>query len=211
MKYSFAVSASLALAGFTSAIPLAARDAPQASDIIAQIAPTSTSCADTTECRTNVQVAPFFIDAFWKYGLKSYGQIAAVLSLTAFESVGYKFKHNVSPGVAGQGTSNLQMLKYNIEYANSIPELKDQVAALGTIDATDSAKANQLLALVTPDQYNFGSGPWFLTTQCDPKVAEALISGTDEAFAGYMACVGVQVTPDRKEYWVRAKAAFGLK
>ncbi|KAI0533917.1 hypothetical protein GGR58DRAFT_484811 [Xylaria digitata] len=210
MKYSFAISAGLALAGLTSAAPLAAREA-KAADIIAKIAPTSTSCASSDECRTNVQAAPFFIDAFWNYGLRSYGQMAAVLALTAYESADYKYKHNVYPGRPGQGTSNLQMLKFNILYAKSIPELKDAVAALGSISDTDTSdKANQLLALVTPDKYNFGSGPWFLNTQCDPKVKDDLVKGTDEAFKAYMDCVGVTLDEGRTAYWTRAKEAFGL-
>ncbi|RWA12495.1 hypothetical protein EKO27_g2603 [Xylaria grammica] len=134
----------------------------------------------------------------------------AVLSLTAYESADYKYKHNVYSRPPGQGTSNLQMLNFNIEYANSIPELKDKVAALGTI-GDDPKKANDLLALVTPDQYNFGSGPWFLTTHCTKEVVDGLASGTDASWEAYMQCVGVTNTDDRKAYWTRAKTAFGLK
>ncbi|KAI3332690.1 hypothetical protein F4824DRAFT_285641 [Ustulina deusta] len=206
MKYSTVTSAGLALAGLTSALPLVARQKTAAA-IIGEIAPGSLSCADTTECRTNVQAAPFFIDAFQKYGLGSAGQMAAVLALTAYESVDYKYKHNVSPGRPGQGTSNLQMVNFNIDYANTFPELQAKVSALGTI-ATDDTK-NQLLALVTPDEYNFGSGPWFLTKNC-PQVVSPLATGTDEAFSAYMQCVGVELTAERSAYWTRAKAAFGI-
>ncbi|KAI3318386.1 hypothetical protein HD806DRAFT_314949 [Xylariaceae sp. AK1471] len=208
MKFSIAASASLALAGTAIAAPLSTRDAKSAADIIGEIAPGSLSCSETTECRTNVQAAPFLINAMSTYKLYSPGQIAAVLSLTAFETVDYKYKHNVSPDRPGQGTSNMQMIDFNTEYANSIPALKDKVSALGTIDSDD--KKNQLLALVTDDQYNFGSGPWFLTTKCDKGVISGLETATDEAFAAYMGCVGVSVTDDRKAYWTRAKKALGL-
>jgi hypothetical protein len=208
MKFSIAASAGLALAGSAIASPLRTRGAKTAADIIGEIAPGSLSCSETTECRTNVQAAPFLINAMSTYKLQSAGQIAAVLALTAFESVDYKYKHNVSPGRPGQGTSNLQMINFNIEYANSIPALKDKVAALGSIDSDD--KKNQLLALVTVDEYNFGSGPWYLTTKCDKDVVSGLTAATDEAFAAYMGCVGVTVTDDRKAYWTRAKKAFGL-
>ncbi|KAI0098754.1 hypothetical protein GGR51DRAFT_565455 [Nemania sp. FL0031] len=204
MKFSMTLSAGLALAGMTTAAP-----APtNAADQIAVVAPASKSCASSTECRTNVQASQPFIDAFTKYNLKAPGQIAAVLALTAFESVNYQYKHNISPGRPGQGTSNMQMISYNIEYANSIPELKSKVAALGDISTPD--KQNQLLALVTDDKYNFGSGPWFLTTKCSKDVVSGLEKGTDEAFAAYMGCVGVTVTDDRKAYWTRAKQAFNL-
>ncbi|KAI1425365.1 hypothetical protein F5Y12DRAFT_383060 [Xylaria sp. FL1777] len=206
MKYFTAISAGLALAGLTSAMPLVAREKTAAA-IIGEIAPTSLSCAETTECRTNVQAAPFFITAFSNRTLMYPGQMAAVLALTAFETQDYKYKHNISPGRPGQGTSNMQMVEYNIEYANSIPELQPKVAALGTID-TD-AKKNQLLALVTADEYNFGSGAWYLTKHC-PEVVPQLATGTDAAFNAYMQCVGVELTSARSAYWTRAKSAFGL-
>ncbi|KAI1172403.1 hypothetical protein F4777DRAFT_590583 [Nemania sp. FL0916] len=208
MKFSSTLSAGLALAGMAVAAPLEVRDGKSAAQIIGEIAPNSLTCADASECRTNVQAAPFLIDAMSKYGLKSSGQIAAVLSLTAFESVDYKYKHNISPGRPGQGTSNMQMIDFNVEYAQSIDELKTQVGAIGST-ATDDAK-NKVLALVTDDKYNFGSGPWFLTTKCPPDVVSGLTAGTDAAFNAYMSCVGVTVTPDRMAYWTRAKAAFGL-
>ncbi|KAI1132485.1 hypothetical protein F5Y10DRAFT_231224 [Nemania abortiva] len=208
MKFSMTLSAGLALAGITTAAPVVARGDTSAAGIIGQIAPDSKSCASSTECRTNVQAAPFLIDAMAKYGLRAPGQIAAVLALTAYESRNYQYKHNTDPGRPGQGTSNMQMINYNIEYAKSIPELKDKVAALGDITTTD--KQNQLLALVNTDEYNFGSGPWFLTTQCSKDVVDGLAAGTDAAFSAYMGCVGVSVTGDRQAYWTRAKQAFGL-
>ncbi|KAI1298827.1 hypothetical protein F5Y03DRAFT_367159 [Xylaria venustula] len=216
MKYFTAISAGLALAGLTAAAPLELLQkksaVKSAAELIGEVAPNSLSCSgavSVADCRTNMAVAQPFIDAFQKYKLEYNGQIAAVLALTAFETTDYKYKHNVSPGRPGQGTSNMQMINYNIEYANSIPELKDKVAALGTID-TD-AKKNSLLALVTDDKYNYGSGPWFLTTQC-PKVVDQFAPGNDmdAAFNAYMACVGVTATPDRLAYWTRAKTAFYL-
>jgi hypothetical protein len=142
-----------------------------------------------------------------KYGITSTAEIAGVLSLMAFESVDFKYKHNVSPGRPGQGTANMQMFDYNLEYAQSIPELADQVAALGTISS--DAQKNQLLALVTDDNYNFASGPWFYTTKC-ASARTQLETGSDAGFAAYMSCVGVSVTDDRNAYWTRAKQAFGI-
>ncbi|KAI0965242.1 hypothetical protein F4678DRAFT_467791 [Xylaria arbuscula] len=210
MKYFTAISAGLALAGLTAAAPLESRQVKSAADQIAEIAPLSVSCSDGVggaDCRNNTAIAPLFIDALKQYKLEYPGQIAAVLALTAYETSQYKYKHNISPGRPGQGTSNMQMINFNIEYANSITALKDKVAALGTIDTDD--KKNQLLALVNVDKYNFGSGPWFLTTQC-PNVVKQLAAGTDAGFTAYMECVGVTAGDDRLAYWTRAKKAFSL-
>ncbi|KAI4869979.1 hypothetical protein F4820DRAFT_443461 [Hypoxylon rubiginosum] len=210
MKYQVATAAGLLMAGQALAAPLRARDGGSAADIVAQISPNSKTCAETTECRTAEQAGPLLADAMAKYGLDQAGQIAAVLALTAFESVDFQFKHNVSPGRPGQGTSNMQMFNFNLEYAQTFPELKDQVAGV-TADA-DDAKKNEVLALVEDDKYNFGSGPWYMTNKC-AAAKDALSAGKDldAGFQAYMTCVGVpSVTEDRLAYWTRAKQAFGL-
>ncbi|GAP82637.2 hypothetical protein SAMD00023353_0101710 [Rosellinia necatrix] len=207
MRYPTVVSASLALAGIAAAAPLQARRDQSAAAIIAAISPNSVNCAEATECRTNVQAAPFLIRAMADYGLDSPGQIGAVIALSAFESVDFKYKHNLSNN-PGQGTSNMQMANFNKEFALSIDALKEQATAIGDISNPDNA--NKILALVTADEYNFASGAWYLTTKC-PEVADSLRAATDAAFTDYMEkCVGVTMTPERAAYWARAKAAFGL-
>ncbi|KAI1326274.1 hypothetical protein F5Y16DRAFT_232763 [Xylariaceae sp. FL0255] len=211
MKFSTIASASIALAGVAVAAPTKRAASTSAADIIGMIAPDSKTCAaGNSDCRTNVQAAPYLIAAMAQYGLKYPGQIAAVLSLTAYESDNYAYKHNISPGRPGQGTSNMQMINYNIEYANSIPALKSAVAGIAGGNPTTPEDENALLALVEPDEYNFGSGPWFLTTKCSPSVVTGLQNGTTAAFEDYMTCVGVSLTDDRKAYWTRAQQAFGL-
>lgn len=207
------IAAIMLLASNTIAAPLAtshkftARD-DSAAAIVAKIAPGASSCAGSdNECHTAETAAPYLITAMSKYGVTSPGEIAGVLALMAYESVDFKYKHNVSPGRPGQGTANMQMYNYNLEYAQSITELSDKVTALGTISSDD--QKNQLLALVTVDDYNFGSGPWFYTTKCASARSD-LEQGTDAGFAAYMSCVGVTVTDDRNAYWTRAKEAFGL-
>ena len=95
----------------------------------------------------------------------------------------------------------MQMISYNQKYASSIPELAGKVAG---------ASDDDVLALVTPDKYNFGSGPWFLTTQCTDDQRKQLQAGTDAGFSAYMSCIGVEATDERLAYWKRAKTAFGL-
>ncbi|KAI1460499.1 hypothetical protein F4805DRAFT_454921 [Annulohypoxylon moriforme] len=213
MKFQVATIAGLLLAGQAVAAPapsapLKTRDGKTAAEIVAQIAPDSKTCDGSAECRTADQAGPLLADAMLKYSVYSPGQIAGIIALTAFESVNYKYKHNVSPGRPGQGTSNMQQFNYNLMYAQSIPELKSKVSGIDANAADD--KKNDVLALVNADEYNFGSGPWFLTTQCTKDVQTALAKGDDAGFQAYMGCVGVTLTSDRTAYWTRAKAAFGL-
>lgn len=199
-----AILGSLALAGSA----LANLDA---ASIIKQIAPNSVSCAGATaDCRTANQIAPHAAHAMAQYGLYSPKEMAAVLALMAFESADFKYKHNVYPGRPGQGTANMQMPNFNLKYAQSIPAVKCKVAGIGSTDGLPAAKLNEILALVTPDEYNFGSGPWFLATQCPGSVRDALKGNVDEGFKQYMACVGVSVTSERLAYFDRAKQAFHL-
>ncbi|KAI2616483.1 hypothetical protein GGR54DRAFT_227012 [Hypoxylon sp. NC1633] len=213
MKFQVATAAGLLLAGQALAAPvttpLRARDGKTAAEIVAEIAPNSKNCAPNTECYSADQAGPLLVDAMSKYKLVYAGQIAAVLALTAFESVDYQYKHNVSPGRPGQGTSNMQMFNFNLQYAQSIPELADKVAGVDA-NSADDAKKNEVLALVNADQYNFGSGPWFLTTQCGAGIVDGLKTGSDAGFQAYMGCVGVTVDSERQAYWTRAKQAFGL-
>ncbi|KAI0206224.1 hypothetical protein F4808DRAFT_111381 [Astrocystis sublimbata] len=213
MKFSAAVSVTLGLAGMATAAPLTARDGPKsAADIILEIAPTSATCDNTDECRTNVQVAPYMIAAASKYKLTNYPSIAAVLALTAFESTNYKFKTN-QQGNAGQGTSNMQMYRYNFLYAKSIPELAGQLTSLGALETSgDTELQNKVRALVTPDEYNFGSGAWFMSTQCGDIISQ-LNANPDAGWVAYMGCVlgsPNSITQDRNDFWNRAKTAFGL-
>jgi hypothetical protein len=170
--------------------------------------PGSASCAGATDphaddCRTAEQAAPYLITALQNYSLYSPGQIAAVLSLIGYESVDMRYKHNISPGRPGQGTSAMLMPDNVAKYVASIPALKDGLAAAGT-------DVSKILELVTDDKYNFGAAPWWLTQVCSKDVVDGLVAGTDAAFQAYMSCVGVTATDDRLAYWHRAQKAFAL-
>ncbi|KAI1503142.1 hypothetical protein F5X99DRAFT_116854 [Biscogniauxia marginata] len=212
MKSSIATSAGIfCLVGNTLATPIRARNisVTDLANKIAQIATGSETCSPGfDECRNATQIAPHFLDALNLYELQAPGQIAGIIALTAFESLNYVYKHNQNPDHHGQGTSNQQMAEFNIKYAQSFPELKPEVDALSPIDTPD--KKDQVLNLVVDDKYNFGSGPWFLKTQCDASVLTALEAGNDAGMDTYMACVGVTMTAERTAYWTRAKTAFGL-
>lgn len=209
MKLTLALSAALQLATLAAAHdPVAAATA-----IIKIIAPGSVSCppSEAAECRTADQAAAPLVRAMVAHGLLTANEVAAVLALMAFESVDFRYKHNVYPGRPGQGTANMQMANYNLLYAKSLDGVKEKVADLQSVDGLSPDRLNYILSLVTPDEHNFASGPWFLTTQCPAAVREALRRNVDQGFATYMACVGVSVTPERLAYLKRAKQAFGIK
>lgn len=196
----------------TTLLALAATATAQldAVKIVKQIAPNATNCPETKECRTAEQAAPFIAKSMTQYGVYCTKQMAGIISLMAFESVDFKYKHNVFPGRPGQGTANMQMANFNLMYAKSIDGVKDQVKDITTVDGASNDTLNHILSLVQPDQYNFGSGPWFFTTQCKQDVKDKFKKSADEGFAAYMQCVGVSVTDERKAYFERAKKAFGV-
>lgn len=68
-----------------------------------------------------------------------------------------------------------------------------------------------VLALVTPDEHNFGSAAWFLINKCNDARA-ALKTGSDAGWEAYNKCIGGDpaTLPKRTEFWTRAKAALGV-
>lgn len=68
-----------------------------------------------------------------------------------------------------------------------------------------------VLALVTPDEHNFGSAAWFLVKKC-PDVRTALKTGSDAGWQAYNKCIGgdAATLPARTEFWTRAKTALGV-
>ncbi|KAL4780534.1 hypothetical protein BJX76DRAFT_337626 [Aspergillus varians] len=175
---------------------------------IEAIAPKSSSCAnpDKTapkECATAGQAGPAFTAAFKKYGVTSKAEQAAVIALTAFESGEYRFSRNHYPGVAGQGTRNMQSPAFNKKYAASIPELA------GRFEAVKDQPAEVLDLLLEDVNVDFGSGAWFLTTECSKSVREGLQSGTEDGWKAFIVdCVGTEANQDRKDYWLKAVDAL---
>lgn len=93
--------------------------------------------------------------------------------------------------------------EFNVEYANGIPEL-----------AAKNPTTSTVLDMVTADQYNFGTGPWYYAEKCE--TAQGLTGGSpDDWFNAYMSCVGVDMTDtkqqeDRLPWWEAAKKALSL-
>ncbi|CAM1503432.1 Fc.00g082080.m01.CDS01 [Cosmosporella sp. VM-42] len=180
--------------------------------IIQTITPASKECpVNNTDCRTATQAAPYITRSMYEYGIFNVKEMAAVISLMAFESADFKYKRNISPGRPGQGTAYMQMAKYNLLYAKQIDYFGPWLKGVHTTDGFSKKELNDILSLVTPDTYNFGSGPWFLVTQCSESVREKPGDNIDARFVAYMECIGVDVTEERLVYLRRAKEAFNVK
>lgn len=207
MKFlSLSAAALLGFANLSLAGPL------YAAPIIEHAAPKSVKCdPKNDECRTAKQAAPFITQGFYDHGIYDVKEMAAVISLMAFESGDFQYKRNAFPGRPGQGTANMQMAKFNLLYAQSIPELKEKWGAVKTVEGASNSTLSDLLDDVTDDKYNFASGPWFLTTQCEPSVRKSLQKDIDAGFKEYMDCVGVTIDEPRIKSIDLAKEAFGLK
>ncbi len=149
-----------------------------------------------------------------QYGVTSPPEIAALLSLIAYETGDFKYiiNHYPAPGRPGQGTRNMQMANYNLMYAKSIPALSSSLAAITTATSTDGLSdddLNSIRELVLADEYAWGSAAWFLTTQCS-SARPQVQSGGQAGYEAYLSCVGASATSDRLAYWTRANTALGI-
>ncbi len=116
----------------------------------------------------------------------------------------------------------MQSATFNIKYALSIPEIRDQAAAiLGTTAENSTAvnatliapeKLNEVRELVLADQYDFASAAWFLDSECPRSISSGLKMRGEDGWKDYIEkCVFTTVTDDRKLYWERAVTALQVK
>ncbi|KAF4175259.1 hypothetical protein CNMCM8694_008499 [Aspergillus lentulus] len=184
-----------------------ARDVKITAAQIEAIAPKSKSCADAPapgECATSEQAAVNIAKSFETYKVTSVAEQAAVIGLMAFESLDFEYNRNHFPGVAGQGTRNMQSPAFNAKYAASLPALADK------LEGVSGDPAGVLDLLLSNEEYDFGSGAWFLTTQCSQEVRSELQSGSQAGWEKYISsCVGTDANEERKAYWTRAVQALG--
>ncbi len=99
----------------------------------------------------------------------------------------------------------MQSPAYNLKYAQSIPALAPYLALIQTSNVTAV-----LDLLIKYKNYDFGSGAWFLASQCDASVSSGLQSGSAAGFSAYLACIGTTETSARDAYYQRAVAALGV-
>ncbi|KAJ5099209.1 hypothetical protein N7532_006210 [Penicillium argentinense] len=201
----------LVVAPFSTAAPaplsLTRKDTALTEAQIVQIAPTSENCDNPPakgECATAHTAAKFASQSFDQYKVTNKAEQAAVLAIMAYESGDFKYNKNHYPGIPGQGTRNMQSAAFNKKYIASIPALRESSARV----ADDAAALLELL--LENETYDFGSGAWFLTTQCTDEVRKALQSGSEAGWQSYITqCVGTSASGDRKAYWDRAVKALG--
>ncbi|PQE04049.1 hypothetical protein CJF31_00003174 [Rutstroemia sp. NJR-2017a BVV2] len=188
----------------------------QALTQILQIVPAASSCSNApvaAECATAARAAPYLIAAMLQYQIYTLPEMGALLALMGYESGDFKYNINHYPGRPGQGTRNMQMPEYNLQYALSIPALGSKLKAVTTATTTEGLAddvLNGIRDLVNTDEYTWASAAWYYSTQCSATVKAELKKGTDAGWEGYLGCVGVGESADRTAYWTRAKAAFGL-
>ncbi|KAK5011777.1 hypothetical protein LTR60_004702, partial [Cryomyces antarcticus] len=166
------------------------------------VAPSTATCASAAfpdECRTADQAADYIWESFKTYGITTFHEQAALLSLMLFESGEFKYNKNHWPGVPGQGTRNMQSPVFNLLYAESVPAL-----AL-TLSQVEGEGPAYILGLISPDRYSFASAAWFLANQCSISVRQGLQAGTLQGWETYLtSCVGTTATDDRTAYWTKA-------
>jgi len=203
----------LAAVGLSSPV-LHKRADQTAISILEAIAPKSKSCSGAPipdECRTAAQAADFLVKSFQDYKIYSAAEIAAVLSLIALESGEFQYNINHFPGRPGQGTRNMQMPAFNLEYALDVqPDAVRKITTATTVDGLADTQLNAIRDIVTTDDFTWASGAWFYTKKCDAQTKTAVQTQGKAGYAAYLACVGTSSTSEREAYWTRSRTAFGL-
>jgi hypothetical protein len=193
-----------------------------------QFAPQSVSCNATAEfadeCRNATQAAPFINQGFAQFGIDSAGEKAALLSLMAFETNDFQFDRNhfPAPGRPGQGTRNLMMYPFVLDYALDTPSVAAQAQVVsqgknGTDPTVSDDTKNAVLALVLVDDLSFASAMWFYKrsgpqkTGCaaNATIVQGLQSQTRAGWELFItSCIFTTVTDDRASVWENAIAAL---
>lgn len=201
-------------AGTTTAAPLQPRSpGTLTAAAITALDPTTSSCASAPaagECRTAAVAAPAIAISFANFGIATFGAQAALLALMLHETAGFKYSRNhyPAPGRPGQGTRNMQMPEYNVEYARWLATTCANCGvSAAQVQQAEAEGPDSVLALVNTDQWSFGSAAWYLDTQCDGQVKAGLGRGDEAGWAAFLTgCVGTTVTEERTAIWRKAMA-----
>jgi hypothetical protein len=159
------------------------------------------------ECATASVAAPNIGQSFSLFNIDSFGAQAALVAIILFESGDFRYKINHYPGVAGQGTRNMQSPAFNAKYADWIVANGQDTSITQESVADVANDPGTLLDLINTGNWDFASAAWFLTTQCDASQVQALGDGSQESFESYLTqCVGTTVTDDRIAGWEKVIA-----
>lgn len=103
----------LAFAGAALALPTATTPTKtlgkrEATQVLLDIMPSSSSCDGRgDECRTATQAASHLVQGMTKWKTTAPMEQAGILALIAYESLEMQYKKNLNNAAAGQGTSNM--------------------------------------------------------------------------------------------------------
>lgn len=177
---------------------------------LTSIAPFTASCDGSpfpAECAPASLAAANIAESFRLFNIDSFGAQAALVAIMLFESGDFKYKINHFPGVAGQGTRNMQSPAFNAKYADWIvANGNDATITQGSVAAVASDPA-ALLDLINTDKWSFASAAWFISTQCGASQVQALGDGSQASFQAYLTgCVGTTATEDRIAGWKKVVA-----
>ncbi|KAJ2032675.1 eukaryotic translation initiation factor 2-alpha kinase [Coemansia sp. S610] len=163
--------------------------------------------APVSECATNRE-AVIGIDA----GIKAYkvtrrGEVVASIAWMLFESGGWKFNINHTPGTKGQGTRCMMMWEFISEYANFL--FPDQYKKLmgtsaATPDTASDAVKTSVIKLVLTNNASFSAAFWFLVTKAPTyhNNNAKLRDGNLEDFKEYVTkAIGTTWTAEREKLW----------
>ncbi|ORY05681.1 hypothetical protein BCR34DRAFT_43475 [Clohesyomyces aquaticus] len=201
-KSTVLIAGTIALA---SAAPVARASITAAT--IEAITPATASCVGAPfpqECRDATQAAGPIASSFQKYGISTAGEQAALLALMLYETDGFKYNKNHTPGIPGQGTRNMQSPALNLKYASSLFDA-------ATVQQASAAGPDAVYTLLAGDNESFGSAAWFLNTQCSPGIRQGLASGTAVGWSAFLSqCVYTPDSEGRNAVWSAAiKAVQG--
>ena len=204
----------LTLVSIATAIPLVRKQAAciSANNLIT-IAPATASCDGASfpsECAPASVAAPNIAQSFSLFNVDSFGAQAALVAIMLFESGDFKYKINHFPGVAGQGTRNMQSPTFNSKYADWIVANGQDASITQSSVAAVANDPAALLNLINTDQWSFASAAWFISTQCGASQIQALGDGSQASFEAYLTgCVGTTVTEDRIAGWEKVISLGG--
>jgi hypothetical protein len=216
-KKSFLIARAFALVNFAaSALEIpecgdeVSNTAPLTATNLIAIAPQAASCDGAPfpeECADATSAATALNQAFETYNVTSKGEQAAIIAYELFESGDFKYKtnHFPEPGRPGQGTRMMAMPDYVKQYATALVGA-DVVAKAEAKGGYEGLKA--VLALVNgDDEKSFGSGAWFVSTQCSKDVRAGLVAETKDGWHKFLAeCVNTEPNAERDIAWVAAIA-----
>ncbi|KAK5127060.1 hypothetical protein LTR85_008419 [Meristemomyces frigidus] len=180
---------------------------------IVSVDPKTSSCANAPvadQCRTAAQAAPYISISYSNFGITDFNTQASLLALMLYESGAFKYSTNIYPGIAGQGTRNMQNPEDNLAYAEWLATVCSNCGVTSAqVQEASAAGPAAVLDLVNTDEWGFGSAAWFLKTQCSESIQQGLAAGTQAGWEDYLTvCLRAAVDDERNQLWT---AAMGLK